>query len=87
MGDEFESEISEDAIMASITPRKFTRADLLVLWLQYRAHKKLVRADFYASVASAVLLHRAYQDQRQNFHEGAALEMEMLMEGEDGFAN
>jgi hypothetical protein len=81
MGDEFESEIGEDEIYASITPRKFDRQTMLALWLQYRAHKKLVKGDFYTSVAAAALLHREYKISRSQFQEQASREMEALIEG------
>ena len=82
MDEEFETE--EDAIFASIPPRKFDRQTMLVLWLQYRAHKKLVKGDFYASIANAVLLHREYKIRQTEFQETAGREIEALVAAVEG---
>jgi hypothetical protein len=83
MGDEFDSEITDDEIYALITPRKFDRATALAIWMQYRARRKLVKGDFYIEMARALLLHREYKIQKTEFQEQASREMEALWEGTD----
>lgn len=80
MGDEFE--VTEEEF--AIPPRKMDKATMLALYLQYRAHKKLVKADFFTAVASAVLLHREYKIQRTQFQESASREIEALVNAVEG---
>jgi hypothetical protein len=81
MDDDFESELTEDEFYASITPRKLDKHTVLALWFQYRAKKKLVRGDFYISVAQSLLLHREYKVHRTEFQEQASREIEALVTG------
>lgn len=83
MGDEFESDITDDEIYALIVPRKFDRATAMAMWMQYRAKKRLVKGDFYIAIAQALLLHREYKVRRTEFEEQAGREMEALWEGTD----
>lgn len=82
MGDEFET--GEDEIFAAVQPRKMDKLTMFALWLQYRAHKKLVKADFYTAIASATLLHREYKVQRTQFQESASREIEALVTAVEG---
>ena len=76
MDEDFET---EDEIYASITPRKFDRHTAMALWFQYRANKKLVRGDFYISIAQSLLLHREYNVKKIEFQEQAGREIEALV--------
>lgn len=82
MGDELET--GEDEVFAAITPRKMDKLTMVALYLQYRAHKKLVKADFFTAIASAVLLHREYKIQRTQFQETASREIEALVAVAEG---
>lgn len=82
MDDDFETEECETE--ESVTPRKFDKATLFALYLQYKAHKKLVKGDWYASVASAMLQHREYKLQRTEFQESAGREIEALVKAVEG---
>lgn len=84
MGEDFDSEMTDEEIYALITPRKLDKATALALWFQYRAKKKLVRGDFYISVAQALLLHREYRVHRTEFQEQASREIEALITGIQG---
>lgn len=84
MGDEFESEIGEDEIFEPISPRKFDRYTMLALWLQHKARKKLVKGDYYISIANSMLLHRAYKEDRIKFQETASREIEALVTAVEG---
>lgn len=85
MGDEFET--GEDEIFEAVTPRKMDKLTMIALWLQYRAHKKLVKADFYAAIASATLLHREYKNKRVEFQEAASRELEALVTAVEGMGS
>ena len=79
MGEDFDSEMTDEEIYALITPRKLDKATMLALWFQYRARKKLARGDYYISVAQSLLLHREYNVHRKEFQEQASREIEALV--------
>lgn len=87
MGDDFDSDFTDEEIYELITPRKLDRHTMLALWFQHRAKKKLVRGDFYISVAQALLLHREFNAHRSEFQEQASREMEALITGVEGNHN
>lgn len=84
MDDEFETEVEDDE---SITPRKFDRWTFIVLWLQHRAAKKMVKSDLYSSFADALLMHRSYKDSKVKFQETASREIEALVAAVEGVSN
>lgn len=81
MGDGLETETDE---MFAVPPRKMDKLTMIALYLQYKAHKKLVKADFYTAVSSALLLHREYKIQRVAFQEAASRELEALVAAVEG---
>lgn len=88
MDDDFE--MDEDEVFETITPRKFDKQTLLALWFQHKARKKLVKGDWYMSLAQSILLHREYKVQEKEFQTQASREIEalvMAVEGRDGTAN
>jgi hypothetical protein len=84
MDDEFETETEDDE---SITPRKFDRWTFLVLWLQHRSAKKMVKSDLYSSFADALLMHRSHKESQIKFQEKASLEIEALVSAVEGVSN
>ncbi len=84
MDDELMTEVEDDE---SITPRKFDRWTFIVLWLQHRAAKKMVKSDLYSSFADALLMHRSYKDSRTAFQEKASQEIEALVTAVEGVSH
>ncbi len=84
MDDELMTEVEDDE---SITPRKFDRWTFIVLWLQHRAAKKMVKSDLYSSFADALLMHRSYKDSRTTFQEKASQEIEALVTAVEGVSH
>lgn len=84
MGDEFETDVEDNE---SVMSRKFDRWTFLVLWLQHRAAKKMVKSDLYASFADALLQHRQYKESQVKFQEKASLEIEALVAAVEGVNN
>lgn len=85
MGDEFKAE--DDEFFAGATARKMDKPTMVALYLQYRAHKKLVKADFLTALAASLLMHREYKVQRVQFQEAASRELEALVTAVEGMGS
>jgi hypothetical protein len=81
MEDEF-----EDMVMLTITPRQFRKWDFAAIGFQTAARLVGAVSDGLVDVAGVLLRQSEYEQERHNFHEEAAYDMEQLIaevEGKD----
>lgn len=81
MGDELEHTADD---LFAVPPRKLDKLSLLALWFQYWSHKKMVRSDYYTSIADALLMDREYKVQQKDMLNQAGRELEALVSAVEG---
>lgn len=77
-------ELHDGMIMAAITPRKFRKWDIFAVSVQSVGLMFGVVADAFTDTAGMILRHSEYEQQRHEFHEDAAAELETLIADVEG---
>lgn len=81
-----DDEFDDDVVLLTITPRQFRKWDFAAIGLQTVARVVGAISDGFVDVAGVLLRQSEYEQQRHNFHEDAAAELETIIaevEGKD----